>query len=281
MLPCLLLAPLLLSPRAHSRSQRVSDWQGLCSDGRPMAIHRRALPAEMVRGARRVGGRLLMCADGAHLVKQSALSSSSVCEMAFLGHTNHRNIASAGHAFVFANTLSLLLNVHECVSLKDVMQAHPLHEEHVAEVCIQLLRALDYLHRRNIVHGNLEPESILIDRHGYAHLINFERAVKAGDGWRRRVGLQDGPSRLGLLGRPDGHRKAGWAACLGLELVLQRAEAVCQAVLARARQAFCIPLDEGQVFGQLRVSLHIPQQSHQQSLRSSTIACAAHVSAGC
>lgn len=123
-----------------------------------------------------------MCADGAHLVKQSALSSSSVCEMAFLGHTHHRNIASAGHAFVFANTLSLLLNVHECASLKDVMQAHPLHEEHVAEVCIQLLRALDYLHRRNIVHGNLEPESILIDRHGYAHLINFERAVKAGDG---------------------------------------------------------------------------------------------------
>jgi serine/threonine protein kinase len=52
---------------------------------------------------------------------------------------------------------------------------------------IGVLEALGYLHRRGILHRDVKPENILIDRTGHTRLLDYDLAVRLEDGLGRRA----------------------------------------------------------------------------------------------
>lgn len=52
---------------------------------------------------------------------------------------------------------------------------------------IGVLEALGYLHRRGIIHRDVKPENILVDRRGHARLLDYDLAVRIEDDWGRRA----------------------------------------------------------------------------------------------
>lgn len=47
------------------------------------------------------------------------------------------------------------------------------HRE-IADIIIQVCRGLEYLHERNIVHGDIKPENVLVDENGIAKIIDYD-----------------------------------------------------------------------------------------------------------
>lgn len=52
---------------------------------------------------------------------------------------------------------------------------------------IGVLEALGYLHRRGIIHRDVKPENILVDRRGHARLLDYDLAVRVDDDMGRRA----------------------------------------------------------------------------------------------
>lgn len=60
-------------------------------------------------------------------------------------------------------------------SLKERMKrtGQPLKEQTVREVLDQMLQALDYVHQHDLLHLDLKPDNIMVDRSGHYYLIDF------------------------------------------------------------------------------------------------------------
>lgn len=87
------------------------------------------------------------------------------------------------------------------IDLASVLQksASEIPVEFVAAVLIQILNALEYAHGNGIVHRDIKPQNILIDRHGRVKIADFGLAKRIG------VGPENGGyTQSGLaVGTPD------------------------------------------------------------------------------
>ena len=60
------------------------------------------------------------------------------------------------------------------------------------EICCRILQTYGDLHRRGVIHGDVNPQNILIDRQGEVTILDFEDAVRSdqeGDPPRERAGV--------------------------------------------------------------------------------------------
>lgn len=111
-------------------------------------------------------------------------------EFNFLKNLNHQNIIKCtGHSedqnyfymdleYCISGDLSKSLwqNKNSKVLIKFHIQ-YP--EKVVKHMSTQLLQALHYIHKNNIVHCNLKPSNILVDEYGNIRLCDFKKAMKA------------------------------------------------------------------------------------------------------
>lgn len=61
----------------------------------------------------------------------------------------------------------------EGVTLKDALRANKLSDRRKLRVMIQVAKALGYAHRNNIIHRDIKPGNILLDREANARVVDF------------------------------------------------------------------------------------------------------------
>lgn len=102
-------------------------------------------------------------------------------EARLLASLDHPNIAKVYSFFSAHRTSYYVTEYIEGKSFADVVQDYNSHklaipQEALLGVMIRVLDALDYLHQRNLLHRDIKPDNILINRQGLPILIDFGAA---------------------------------------------------------------------------------------------------------
>ncbi len=102
-----------------------------------------------------------------------------------LAGLNHRNIVRVYDVFESGGALYYVMPWLEGGSLRERMDeaslnGHLLEPATVREWLLQLLRALDYLHNRGVLHRDIKPGNIMFDENEQPVLIDFGAAVYFG-----------------------------------------------------------------------------------------------------
>src|SRR5689334_16227728 len=73
----------------------------------------------------------------------------------------------------FEGMLYLVMDLMPGGTLADKIRATPLSPEQAARLLDQIANALDYAHSQGLIHRDLKPQNILLDKQGNAHLTDF------------------------------------------------------------------------------------------------------------
>jgi len=110
-------------------------------------------------------------------------------EFALLRTLDHPNLARV-HEFGYVNEATLSFFTQDLVRGEDLdTRALELGAPETLDVLAQLLRALAYLHARDILHGDVKPSNVLVDDEGHLTLLDF--------GIARAFGPQDDEHLVG------------------------------------------------------------------------------------
>ena len=106
--------------------------------------------------------------------QEEGIPSSAIREIALLKELKHPNIEKLYDIVHSQHTLTLIFEYCDW-DLRRYMQSRedPLSEEEVISLTFQLLSALEYIHSQNIIHRDIKPQNILLNRKGELKLADF------------------------------------------------------------------------------------------------------------
>jgi serine/threonine protein kinase len=81
------------------------------------------------------------------------------------------------------NVWFLVCEYVDGITLEQRLKDGPLEPGYAAIIVGELADALQYAHEQGVVHRDVKPSNIIIDRHERAHLMDFGLAKRAGGGW--------------------------------------------------------------------------------------------------
>ncbi len=105
---------------------------------------------------------------------------------------DHPNIAQVRTAFCEGNTLILVMELVEGEPLNGVLKRGPLPLWSAVRVAGQVLDALALAHHNGVVHRDVKPANILVDRHGTVKLTDFGLAKRFGEPGQTDPGIAVG-----------------------------------------------------------------------------------------
>ncbi len=103
----------------------------------------------------------------------------------------HRNIVPVIDVFESPGETCIVMKLIEGTSLKNLLEnvtAGRLQETQAIQIMEDILKALDYGHQRGIVHRDVKPSNVLLDKDHRALLIDFGIALSSGEERRTRTG---------------------------------------------------------------------------------------------
>lgn len=104
---------------------------------------------------------------------------------------SHPNIVSVLDVFYANNQNCLAMELIDGASLTNILKNHKGQRLSVSEsmpILQDLLSALNYAHRHGVIHRDVKPSNILMDKQGKSYLIDFGIALAVGEERRTRTG---------------------------------------------------------------------------------------------
>jgi serine/threonine-protein kinase len=105
---------------------------------------------------------------------------------------DHPNIAQVRTAFCEGSTIVLVMELVDGESLSAIIRRGPLSVAGAIRIAEQVLNALIMAHHHGVVHRDVKPANILVDRNGVAKLTDFGLAKQCGEPGQTAQGLAVG-----------------------------------------------------------------------------------------
>lgn len=126
-----------------------------------------------LRGAGGFEKRLVVKQIRPELASSDEFVQRFVAEAKTAVSLSHPNIVPVYELGVEQGTYFIAMELCEGVTLADLLQRRVLSAMEGAYVGVELCRALDYAHRRSVVHRDITPRNVLVDAEGAVRLIDF------------------------------------------------------------------------------------------------------------
>ncbi len=116
------------------------------------------------------------------LTSQQGLADRFLREIRLLASLNHPNIASLRTALTYNNQLVMIMEFVEGETLANRMSRAPISTAEAVNYSDQVLSALSYAHKQNIIHRDIKPANMMLTSQGVVKLMDFGIARSASDG---------------------------------------------------------------------------------------------------
>lgn len=96
-------------------------------------------------------------------------------EVSLLQHLNHPNIVRCHKSFIEKCTLHIVMDYVDGGNLDNIIQKTRSYmaETDILSFFIQIVIALSYIHKKNIIHRDIKPENVFLMKNGIAKLGDF------------------------------------------------------------------------------------------------------------
>lgn len=116
------------------------------------------------------------------LSSNQGLADRFLREIRLLATLNHPNIAALRTALTNENQLVMIMEFVEGETLANRLARAPLSTAEVVNYADQVLSALSYAHKQNIIHRDIKPANMMLTPQGVVKLMDFGIARSATDG---------------------------------------------------------------------------------------------------
>jgi eukaryotic-like serine/threonine-protein kinase len=116
------------------------------------------------------------------LNSNQSLADRFLREIRLLATLNHPNIASLRTALTYENQLVMIMEFVEGETLANRAARAPLSTSDAVNYSDQVLSALSYAHKQNIIHRDIKPANMMLTPQGVVKLMDFGIARSATDG---------------------------------------------------------------------------------------------------
>lgn len=130
----------------------------------------------------------------ANLAVQKELADRFLREIKLLASLDHPNIAALNTALTLDNQLVMMMEYVDGVTLASRLQQGPIAPADAVNYSSQLLSALSYAHKLNVIHRDVKPANMMLTQQGVVKLMDFGIARPNND-----VGMTVTGTTLGSL----------------------------------------------------------------------------------
>jgi len=116
------------------------------------------------------------------LTSNQSLADRFLREIRLLATLTHPNIASLRTALTYENQLVMIMEFVEGETLANRAARAPLSTADAVNYADQVLSALSYAHKQNIIHRDIKPANMMLTPQGVVKLMDFGIARSATDG---------------------------------------------------------------------------------------------------
>jgi eukaryotic-like serine/threonine-protein kinase len=109
----------------------------------------------------------------ANLTSQKELADRFLREIKLLASLNHPNIAALNTAMTLDNQLIMMMEYVDGTTLATRLQQGPIPPGEAVNYSTQLLSALSYAHKLNVIHRDVKPANMMLTREGVVKLMDF------------------------------------------------------------------------------------------------------------
>lgn len=147
--------------------QRIGQYEiiGLLGKGGMATVYR----AQQTSIGRQVAVKVIE----PHLAESDEFVKRFEREARIVAGLSHLHILKVFDFGEHGTLVYLVMELLEGGSLADLIQRGPLSLETASRLLDQVASALDYAHKRGILHRDIKPQNVLLDSEGNAHLTDF------------------------------------------------------------------------------------------------------------
>ena len=116
------------------------------------------------------------------LSSNQSLADRFLREIRLLATLNHPNIAALRTALTYENQLAMIMEFVEGETLANRAARAPLSTADAVNYSDQVLSALSYAHKQNIIHRDIKPANMMLTPQGVVKLMDFGIARSSTDG---------------------------------------------------------------------------------------------------